>query len=136
MPLGSSQPCMMPHASCTCHAGHGIWSWKSAASTEQPLQPGRDSLPAGSHAAAMRTPSSSSEDQPWILLLSKAHVPDVPPGKARSELPEHSSRGCQRQTGFYCFHSMDFTFGPAKKLIMACEGLAHFLSIHNMNSLW
>lgn len=57
---------------------------------------------------AMRTPSSS-EDQPCILLLSKAHVPDVPPGKARLELPEHSSRGCQRQTRCL-FPSLGFCF--------------------------
>lgn len=46
-----------------------------------------------------------------IPLLSKAHVPDVPPGKACPELLEHSSRGCQRQTRFllpflgFCFSS-------------------------------
>lgn len=118
------------HAVQDMEFGHG--NRQRAQSYVQPLHPGRDSLPAGSHAVAMRTPSSSSEDQPWILLLSKAHVPDVPLG---AQSCQSTVQRAVRGKPDSCFPSLAFAFPPAKQLIMACEGLAHTLSIDNVDSL-
>lgn len=58
-----------------------------------------------------------------------------PQGRLASSC-QSTVQGAVRGKPDSCFHSLDFTFGPAKKLIMACEGLAHILSIHSMDSLW